>query len=207
MTPIDILSLFVIMLALAVIPSSSVALVVTRSATSGLAHGVAVALGIVLGDLIFILLAMLSLSTVAETMGGVFLTLRYLGAAYLLWLGFNLFVFTQSYSTITVTRLHSKARLFSSFLSGSLLTLGDIKALFFYLSLLPGFIDLGNLKSPDLLIVMLITVVTVGGVKIAYALSAHRLVRLSRSSRTEAIARKTAGSFMLGAGCYLILKS
>ena len=57
------------MAALAAIPSTSVALVLTRSATLGLANGIAVATGIVIGDLIFVLLALLGLYFVAGTMG------------------------------------------------------------------------------------------------------------------------------------------
>ena len=90
MSIIDSISLFAIMVTLAIIPSTSVALVVTRSATLGVGNGIAVALGIVLGDLIFILLAILGLSVIAETMGGFFLVIKYLGGAYLLWLGFVL---------------------------------------------------------------------------------------------------------------------
>ncbi len=39
-----------------------------------------------LGDLVFILLVLIGLSVVAETMGGLFMNIKYLGAAYLLWL-------------------------------------------------------------------------------------------------------------------------
>lgn len=62
-------SLFLVMITLALIPSSSVALGVTRSVTHGVSSGISVSLGIVIGDLIFILLAILGLSVIAETMG------------------------------------------------------------------------------------------------------------------------------------------
>ena len=53
----DTLTLFVIMITLAAIPSTSVALVVVRSATMNLANGIAASIGIVLGDLFFVVLA------------------------------------------------------------------------------------------------------------------------------------------------------
>jgi len=46
---------------LAAMPSTSVALVVTRSATLGVGNGFSVAAGIVLGDLVFVMLAILGL--------------------------------------------------------------------------------------------------------------------------------------------------
>lgn len=51
MSIIEIITLFGMMIALAALPSASVALVVTRSATFGVASGVAVTAGIILGDL------------------------------------------------------------------------------------------------------------------------------------------------------------
>jgi len=84
MSLIDAVSLFAIMAALALVPSASVALVVTRSATLNVTNGVAVSLGIVLGDLVFIFLVIFGLSVVAETMGWLFLSIKYIGAGYLI---------------------------------------------------------------------------------------------------------------------------
>jgi threonine/homoserine/homoserine lactone efflux protein len=94
----EVFSLFFFMLTLALIPSSSVALVVTRSVTHGVSNGISVSLGIVLGDLIFILLTVIGLSMIAETMGWLFLTIKYIGATYLIWLGYTLL---RSKSTAT----------------------------------------------------------------------------------------------------------
>ena len=93
-------SLCLIMLTLALIPSASVALVVTRSVTHGVANGISVSLGIVLGDLVFICLAILGLSVVAETMDWLFVTLKYIGASYLLWLYSFMPVYFQLLSTL-----------------------------------------------------------------------------------------------------------
>ncbi len=201
----EIVTLFGIMVVLAVMPSTSVALVVTRSATLGVGNGIAVAAGIVLGDLVFILLAILGLSVVAETMGSLFLLIKFLGAIYLLWFGFSLLK-TQSNTTITVNKSRSKGSLFASFLAGFFLTLGDVKAIVFYVSLLPVFIDLSTLQMTEILIVILVTVVSVGGVKVLYALSATRVATIARNLRFENVARKTAGGLMLVAGSYLMVK-
>jgi hypothetical protein len=57
MSPPDILAFLLIMLALAAMPSASVALVVARSATHGVPNGLPAAVGIVPGDLVFVALA------------------------------------------------------------------------------------------------------------------------------------------------------
>lgn len=206
MSIIDSISLFAIMVTLAIIPSTSVALVVTRSATLGTANGIAVSLGIVLGDLLFILLVLLGLSIVAETMGELFLAIKYLGGAYLLWLGFTLLT-AKNKTTIPVDKTKEKGDLIASFFAGFIITLGDIKAIFFYVSLFPTFVDLSALKIADIFIIIFITIVTVGGVKICYAFSAKKVVSMSQGLKLENGAKKAAGCFMVGAGSYLIAKS
>ena len=199
-------SLFFVMLTLALIPSSSVALVVTRSVTHGVPNGISVSLGIVIGDLIFILLAILGLSVIAETMGWLFLTIKYIGATYLIWLGYTLLT-SKTTTTISVENKQKKGSLVASFLAGLFLTLGDIKAIFFYVSLFPTFVNLETLNLADVVMIMLVTIVTVGGVKTFYAISANKLASLSKGYNLESKTKKVAGSFMVGAGSYLIVKA
>ncbi len=73
---IDSIVLLGSMTSLAALPSTSVALVVTRSAALGTNHGVAVAIGVVLGDLEFIALAILGLTIVAETLSHFFMMIK-----------------------------------------------------------------------------------------------------------------------------------
>ena len=56
MDMLDVLGLFFLMSLLVLLPSSSVALVVARASIGGFRQGAAVALGIVLGDLVFVAL-------------------------------------------------------------------------------------------------------------------------------------------------------
>lgn len=206
MSIIDIISLFAVMVSLAIIPSTSVALVVTRSATLSIGNGVAVSIGIVVGDIVFILLAIFGLSVITETMGSLFLTIKYIGGSYLLWIGFQLL--TSNHKTsIAVKQKNTQGSLVASFLAGLFLTLGDVKAIFFYVSLFPAFVNLGSLKLADIFIIILVTILTVGGVKVAYAFSARKVVTISRNFQLENSAKKIAGGFLMGAGSYLILKA
>ncbi len=205
MSILDAIAFFAVMLTLAIIPSTSVALVVARSATLGIANGAAVALGIVLGDLVFILLVLLGLSALAETLGGLFLVIKYIGGAYLIWLGFTL-LSSKTNTSITIKKPILKGNLRTSFLSGFFITLGDIKAIFFYGSLFPAFVNLSALQWSDITTIILLTILTVGGVKLAYAFLATKLVSMSQGLKVEKGVRITAGSFMVGAGSYLIVK-
>ena len=206
MSIIGAISLFGIMCVLAAVPSTSVALVVTRSATLGIADGIAVSAGIVLGDLVFITMAILSLSVVAEMIGGLFVIVKYLAASYLLWIGFSLLL-AKDETTIEVKKTREKSSLLASFLAGFFLTLGDVKAIIFYSSLFPTFIDVSRLQAIEMLVIFLVAILSIGGVKILYALSAHKIASISMAPIFEKVTRKIAGGFMVGVGTYLIAKA
>ncbi len=203
MNYVDMLMLFVVMLVLALVPSSSVALVVARSSTAGFLNGAAVAFGILVGDLVFVFLAILGMAALAETMGSFFLILRYMAGAYLIWLGISLL---RSKTRVQVSADRSASTLSASFFAGLIITLGDVKAIFFYASLFPAFVDLTTIATSDIATIIVLTVVAVGGVKLGYAYFASRILSWTKG-RAHGVVKKTAGGFMVGAGTYLMVKA
>ena len=205
MSLVEIIILFTAMVALSLVPSASVALVVVRSSTAGFLNGVAVVTGIVVGDLVFVFLAILGMAALADVMGSLFLGLRYLAGVYLIWFGISLL--RSKPSSLVAASGRSGSTLSASFLSGLILTLGDVKAILFYASLFPAFVDLANINTSDITIVVLVTIVAVGGVKLGYAYSAMRVVSLARGLEKERAVKNTAGGFMVCAGAYLMAKA
>ena len=205
MSLFDISALVIIMITLAAMPSTSVALVVARSATMNLANGVAASMGIVLGDLIFVGLALLGLTALSELMGGFFLAVKVAAGVYLIWFGINLI----RSRTINLTCKYSSTGggLAASFLAGLFVTLGDIKAIIFYASLFPAFVDISALTLLDIAIILLITVATVGGVKLAYAFTATKVMTIGREFGAGNKVRLASGALMVGAGTYLIART
>lgn len=205
MSLITALSLLGVMLLLAAMPSASVALVVTRSATHGVANGVAVAVGIVLADLLFVMLAILGMSFLAETLGSLFAILKVAGGAYLIWLGV---VLIRAKGGLALGANGPNRRsLFASCAAGFVLTLGDVKAILFYASLFPTFVDMKHLEIQDVAVIMLVTIVAVGGVKTLYALAAKKIVMRIQNQSAQRLTRSAAGCAMVGAGTYLITKA
>ncbi|WP_024547038.1 LysE family translocator [Picosynechococcus sp. NKBG15041c] len=196
--------LFTTMVVLAALPSTSVALVVTRAATAGFRNGLAVASGIVAGDLVFVGLALLGLSTLAQQLGSVFTLIKIAGGLYLIWMGVGLI---RSKQTFEFT-VHNQRRtnFLESFLSGFALTLGDLKAIFFYASFFPAIVDMKTLGSSEAIAIVFTTIVTVGGVKAIYAYSAERLVRKVKSPKAQRVGKIAAGTAMVCGGTYLIFK-
>ncbi|MBI4781824.1 MAG: LysE family translocator [Oscillatoriophycideae cyanobacterium NC_groundwater_1537_Pr4_S-0.65um_50_18] len=201
MTLGSMIALFSAMFVLAAIPSVSVLAVSTRSATSGLIHGIFTSLGIVVGDIVFIVIAIWGLSLLAETMGSLFFLIQYLGAAYLILLGIGLW---RSKSQDLDRPEEVKSSLLSSFLTGLFITLADQKATLFYLGFFPAFIDISNVSYLDTVIILAIATVSVGGVKIGYACMADR-ARLLINNRIRKNINRAAGCVMVAVGIFLIM--
>ncbi|MEA5581453.1 LysE family translocator [Nodularia harveyana UHCC-0300] len=202
MTFSTIVALFTAMVVLASIPSVSVLAVCTRSATSGFIHGVFTTIGIVLGDIIFIIIAIWGLSLLAETMGSLFFLIKYLGGAYLIFLGIGL---CRSQSKDLQTQEVVKSSLLSSFLTGLSITLADQKATLFYLGFFPAFLDISSISYLDTGVIIAIATVAVGGVKLIYAFMADR-ARLLFNNKTTKGLNIAAGCVMIAAGVFLIFK-
>lgn len=204
MTPSSAAALFATMVMLALLPSMSVMTVLARSASLGFRHGAVTSLGIVAGDLVYILLAIYGLSFLTTTLGGWFVVIQYLGAAYLIALGIVLW---RSKSSGLEIQQASETALVSSFLAGFLLTLGDQKAVLFYLSFFPAFVDLSALTLADTGWVVAIALTAVGGVKLGYALLADQVrARLPRGKANRWVSR-IAGSILISVGIAVGLRA
>jgi threonine/homoserine/homoserine lactone efflux protein len=203
MTFSTIIALFSAMVVLASIPSISVLTVATRSATSGFIQGVFTTLGIVVGDIIYIIIAIWGLSLLIATMGSFLVVIKYLGGAYLIFLGITLW---RSNAKTIAVETSQKASSVASFLTGLSITLADQKATLFYLGFFPAFLDLTQISYGDTLIIIAITIIAVGGVKLGYAFMAAK-ARLLITSNTSKILNILAGCVAIAVGVYLIFKS
>ncbi len=202
LTFISIIALFSAMIALAAIPSISVLTVATRSATSGFIYGLFTTIGIVVGDIFFIIIAIWGLSFLVGAMGNLFILIKYLGGVYLIWLGVGI---CKSKSSDIVTEDAISSSLFSSFLTGLSITLADQKATLFYLGFFPAFLDLTKISYLDTGIIIGITILAVGGVKLGYAFMADR-AKFLISSQVNKVINMMAGSVMIAVGIFLFLK-
>lgn len=188
---------------LAALPSISVLLVATRAASLGLRHGLAVAAGVVLGDLIFVALAVFGLVVLAEAMGGWFVWFQYVAGGYLIWLGISLW---RRAPTAPAEPGAGRASLGASGAAGFLLTLSDQKAVLFYFAFFPVFVDVGALSWADVAVIAGITIIAVGGVKALYAYAAARGSRVASSrwgmrfNRGAAVMLVVAGVAVLARG-------
>jgi len=204
MTITTIMALLGAMLVLAAIPGPGVIAVVARSLSGGLAHGAVTVAGIIVGDFVFILLAIYGLSAMAEVLGHFFFLVKYIGGAYLIWLGIDLLRSTSTSRHLVVVVETSWRQ---HFMSGFLVTLGNPKAILFYVGFFPAFLDLSVISPVDIAIIMGIATFAIGGVMFGYAYMASRAQILLKSPRAKRILDRVAGGVMMGTGTFLIART
>lgn len=181
-------------LALAVaVPGPGIVALVARGLGSGFRATFPMALGIALGDLIYLTGAVLGLAYVAQAFGAVFLTLKYAGAAYLLYLAIRFWTGSAGLGAIKAERTEAGM---ASFLSGLTLTLGNPKVMVFYLALLPALVDLAQVTLADYLVLTGLTLAILLGILLPY---------LALASRTRALLEKPEALKRLGRVASLFL--
>src|SRR5690606_25810261 len=167
-------------------------------------HGVAVTAGIVLGDLLFIALALFGLTALAQLLGGVFVVLRVLAGLCLI--GFGIHLLRHAGASSAAAPVVARGALSTSFLAGLLITLGDMKAIVFYLSLLPVFVDPGRVTPADALLILAVSVFAVGSAKLLYVVLAWRWRTWRVHRRWRLGLQRAAGGLMVGAGTWLVAR-
>lgn len=171
--------------------------IVARTITHGAPSGIAYGLGTVAGILIFLTLAAFGLSLIAQEMGVAMTVLRYGGAAYLIWMGVKMW--TAPAVVPQLQPVSERRGLFSIFLTGFVLNLGNPKMPLFYVALLPNIV--GASLTVDHLaalaaVILCVEVVVIGG-RVLLAVRARKLLRSERIVRRV---NRVAGGVMIGSG-------
>lgn len=163
-------------LALNIVPGADMAFVAASSARGGLRVGLAAALGIGAGCLFHILAAAVGLSALVAASAEAFALLKWLGAAYLLYMAWGLLRTPKPAPEAAPALTAAKA-----FRSGALVNLLNPKVGLFFLAFLPQFINPAN-GSPTLAILLLGMWFNVSGtiVNAIVAVVSSRAARLLR---------------------------
>lgn len=193
--------IFALALSIAVAtPGPGIFAVTSCAIGRGFRDAVALTCGVVIGDLIFFLLAALGMTALAHSMGELFMIVKLAGAAYLIYLGVKLWrarVETMADGKPLPQRQRGFGRNVGA---GVALTIGNPKTIAFYAGLLPTFVDLEKLTGGDIAIMMLIMLPVVGGIPTAYAYAAARARRFLNSEKRLRFMNRTAGTMMIGSG-------
>lgn len=181
----------------AAIPGPGLTALVARALGSGFRSALAMSFGLMLGDLTYLTAVVLGLAFVAQTFGMVFLAIKWLGVAYLAFLGWRFW--TSGITPETVEAKRGRGGLMSSFIAGLAVTLGNPKTMIFYLAITPTIVDLKTITLADYGILVALTVIVLLVVLVPYLALATKARGLLKSPRALRALNRTAAAFMVGA--------
>lgn len=196
---------FVAIFVFSVTPGPGVFAIIARALVNGSRSCLALALGMVASDLIYLLLACFGLATIAENWSEVFIVIRYVGAAYLIYLGYKMFkALPATKGAIESGEFEAKGSSnVSKFIQGFLISASNPKVILFYIAFLPTFIDLTALRAEDIALISVLSSIalTMGLMLIAY--SASRAAAMLKTPAAHKRLNRGAGGIMIIAGTYL----
>jgi len=182
------------------VPGPTVTLIIANSLTHGTRAGLLNVAGTQAGLAVFVGVLVIGLASVIETMGMWFDWIRFLGAAYLVWIGIKMFRSQGRLDEVGRT----PAPRGGFFLQGFLVMLSNPKVLIFFGAFIPQFVDpKGDYVSQVILLgatAIATAAVTDGG----YAILTGRARSLLTSARVKMIS-KVSGVFLIGGGVWLAL--
>jgi threonine/homoserine/homoserine lactone efflux protein len=189
-------------LILAATPGPGIFYVLARTISGGRREGMLSALGTFVGGMIHVFAAALGISAILATSAIAFHTVKYAGAAYLVWLGIRMIRSSRAESPVATSAASR-----GSFLQGIVTEALNPKTALFFLSFIPQFISprLGHIFLQFFIL---------GAVSVALNTTADILVvslavplggKLKSSAAFRRRQRVAAGLGMIGLGAYVVL--
>jgi threonine/homoserine/homoserine lactone efflux protein len=182
---------------LLVIPGPTILLVLSYALGRGWRIAAPVAAGVALGDFTAMTLSMLGLGVLLAQSAALFTVLKWIGAAYLVWLGIKLWRAGATLEAEPRTDAGSRARMMAH---AWLVTTLNPKSLIFFVAFLPQFIDPTRPFWPQMAIFEA-TFVTLAFLNaFGYAILGARARRLATSPRALRLVNRAGGTALIGAG-------
>jgi threonine/homoserine/homoserine lactone efflux protein len=172
MNPTELFGLSLVLLTAAALPTLSTLLVISNTMLHGVRSGTSTAVGVVLGDLFWLSLSLSGLAAAYPLLVRHWFLIKLIAAIGLIYLAMRLCLHKQE---TPVRSEYDGVQSGRGWLAGFILTLTDLKAVLFYLSILPAFVDLANLSSAEIMTIVSVTVFSVGVSKLFYVLMTARL--------------------------------
>ena len=197
----SLLAFIVAAIILAITPGPGIAYVVARTVAGGRREGLASCFGTGIGGMLHVIAAALGLSLIVAQSAVAFNIVKYVGAAYLVYLGIRLLMRKDDALKVEGVKAQGARR---ALLEGIFVEALNVKTALFFLAFLPQFTAVDQPLAPQLVLLGSICVALNTLVDVVAVFAADRLLKSSaaRAARARMLTR-TSGVTMLALGAYL----
>ncbi len=182
---------------LLVIPGPTVLLVVSYALGQGWRTALPMAIGVALGDFTAMTLSMLGLGALLAASATLFTALKWIGAAYLVWLGIKLW---RAGGTLDAAPRTDKVSAVKMLGHAWLVTALNPKSITFFVAFLPAFLDPHADFWTQMAVFETTFLVLAFANAFGYALVASKARRFVGNPRAIRIVNRTGGGLLIGAG-------
>ncbi|HBF28744.1 LysE family translocator [Rhizobium sp.] len=183
------------------IPGPTILLVISYAISHGRKVATATVAGVALGDFTAMTASMLGLGALLATSAAIFTALKWIGAAYLIYLGIKLWrapVATSAEQTEGADT--NNERPVRIFLHTYVVTALNPKSIIFFVAFLPQFLDTSKPLTSQMLIMELTFIVLATCNAATYGFMASIARKTIRKPSVQKVVNRTGGSLMIGAG-------
>ncbi|QND48877.1 LysE family translocator [Rhizobium lusitanum] len=183
------------------IPGPTILLVISYALGHGRKATTATVAGVALGDFTAMTASMLGLGALLATSAAIFTGLKWIGAAYLIYLGIKLWrVPVSDRASETEDTGAGKERPFRIFLHTYAVTALNPKSIIFFVAFLPQFLDTSQPITFQMVVfeVTFLTLATLNAT--TYGLMASMARKTIRKPSVQRLVNRTGGTLMIGAG-------
>jgi threonine/homoserine/homoserine lactone efflux protein len=198
------LTFFLAVFIFGITPGPGVFAILARALINGPRSCFWLSLGMTVSDILYLIAACFGLAAIATHWGSAFFVIRIIGAAYLIYLGWKMW--TAPVALSKSNESEQKAG-YLSFLQGFLISASNPKVILFYIAFLPTFMDLSNMNAQDISLVAVLTLMSLMMGLSLIAWFAGNARQFFENERGAKLVNKSAGSIMIGAGAFLLLKN
>jgi threonine/homoserine/homoserine lactone efflux protein len=189
---------------LLVIPGPTILLVISYALGQGWRTAFPVAAGVALGDFTAMTLAMLGVGALLAASATVFTALKWVGAAYLIWLGIKLF---RAGGSLNAEPRRDRTSALKMLGHAWLVTALNPKGITFFVTFLPQFLDARADFWTQMLIFEATFITLAFANALGYALIASRARSLVSNERAVGLFNKAGGTLLIGAGIAVAVRS
>lgn len=187
---------------LVAIPGPTVLLVISYALGHGRRSALATVGGVALGDFTAMTASMLGLGVLLMATASLFTILKWVGAAYLIYLGIKLWRAPVAAGGIALTE--ATTRPWRIFLHAYAVTALNPKSIIFFVAFLPQFIDQHAPIMPQMLIFMATFLVLATINAAVYGLMASAARRTIRRPMMQRLVNRIGGSLLIAAGLFTL---
>jgi threonine/homoserine/homoserine lactone efflux protein len=182
-------------------PGPGLAALVATVLANGARRTLPFCVGIICGDLAWLGMSLSGLALIAQQVPMVFASIKWAGVAYLIYLAFKLW--TASANSGAAQTTPKQRGVAARILSGFSITMGNPKAMLFYLALLPSIVTPESLSVPLVISLFLAVVLVLSSVFAVYIYAAEKARTAMTSAQSVRTFNRITGTALGGAAVWI----